>query len=500
MSADQLTMPKSLDFVLPDWAADEFLPFTQGGERLNEIARDSGSTSESFEIAVAKLLLALESARSEAVSEAIESRTDVRACAYLLANNSQFAAGCVIDRRLIRALTRARPGLGRLNIANLMGAFFTHYDDLNVAKLEKFGQFVGGALANYSDKGLSVDQRLVLDNSKLLFSKGAPLALATAAVRTGKKLENMCSEMGLRNYSDGKFQRVSKFAYYIEQLREISVGEDHEILQYVVKPDVFQVSANDKQLFGHKILEILIDRSADSEISEPWRDVIIQIAGDPRVPPNSMKYMKWWSVLGEKRIAKMRGWLSRLDLKLFLEVLESSAKDANNLERERMFESRKVFMEGLIDQKLVKNSRLFLCDDDVRYLSNNFGSEKMPEYARVSSRDTSMIYLDVNGLHMIEGSHSFKVKVMDQLPDRTRVCDYTKKHYTNTELRDDIKREYTREYGSESGYLDKTHDQHLNWQHDLLDFLHRKGVKVREEDVLTPKRYREYRNKFGLRG
>ena len=498
MTTTKLTLPKNLKFVLSDWPDDNFVPFRDGCKRLDEIARKSGSTSKSFQDAVDKLLQAVGTENTTTIPEVIKNATDVRACVSLLINDEKFSAECAIDDRLMEAFEKARPGLGRLNITNLVAAYFSRYDILNVGSLDKFGNYLVVSLSRFAGRGLSDDQKRILANSRLLFSQGAPIEIARAAVRTGRKLENVCAEKGLRCYANGIFFRACRFAFYIEQLREIPVGENHDILKYVVEPDVVNARADDSLLFGHKILEILIDRSPTAEISESWRDAILRIAGDPRVPHSNEKYLMWWSKLGVKRIAKMRGWLSRLDLKLFLEILESSAKDANLRERERMFESRKVFMEGLIDQQLVNDSRLILCDADVRYLNKYYDAEEVPEYARVHSPNTSMIYLDVMGLHMIEGSHSFKLKIMDKLPPCVQINDYTKTRFTDSELREAIVTNYKTEYRTDEGCLSKTHDQHLNWQHALINFLHRHGVKFPEQAVLSPERYRQYRRKFGL--
>ena len=494
MRSERIALSKNLTFALPDWKVQDFAEFTSAQEKLTAIARSSGTSSSAFNASVDKLRGTLQqNDRTISIVGLIQHRSDVRACTHLLANHDDFSQRCVVDRKLRNVMQKVSPGLGRLNIANLLGAYFERYDDLQVDSMKKLGLYLSDALSRYKERGLSVDQMSILQNRKLLFSGNAPSVLAEAAVTTGRRLEIMSAELGLQAYNGGKFLRLCRFAYYIKQLREIQVGSDHEILDYVVEPDVVDAPADNRRLLGHQILEILIDRSSASEVSERWRDVIIQVAGDPRVPPTNMKYMKWWAVLGDRRVTKMRGWLSRLDLKLFLEVLESSARYMNNHERERMFESRKAFMEGLIDQQLVNNSRLFLCGDDVQYLRRHYDKETMPEYAKVHSKGTSMIYLDVKGLHMIEGSHSFKVKVMDHLPSETGVLDYTKRQFSDSELRTSIIDAYIREYRNKSGYLEKTHDVHLNWQHELISFLKQHGVKVSEELVLSPERYLEYR-------
>ena len=252
---------------------------------------------------------------------------------------------------------------------------------------------------------------------------------------------------------------------------------------------------------GHKIISILIDRTRGNDVPKHWQNVVLTIAGDPRVPTSSTQYQRWWSSLGEARIRKVRGWLAGLDLKLFLEALKQSAKDQHLSDMERMFESRKVFMEGLLNEGVVSDSRLFLSSSAERYLKRIYKKEELPDYALNSSNDTSVIYLNVGGVHMIEGSHSFKLKLMDKLPTHRRLglLDFSKKKFNDNSFRESLKHQYFSEYGQEDHFFDATHDQYLNWQNKSLQFLKEHGVNVRPDKVLSKLRYKEYKQKFGIR-
>src|SRR5690606_33067965 len=95
---------------------------------------------------------------------------------------------------------------------------------------------------------------------------------------------------------------------------------------------------------GHVALEILIDRSGQ-EASEAWQEFIINLAGDPRIASSALNYREWWQPLGEERIQKVRGWLSKEDLRLFLRAVEQYGIEAQNDELQRMFPARKIFLE-----------------------------------------------------------------------------------------------------------------------------------------------------------
>ena len=493
-----MNLPKTLNFTLPEWSDEDFKRYIQSAGTLEKVKRQAGTRLSGFDEACSQLL----SKRWQwQIRGAIQSSIDVRACVYLLANDDDFAKRCEIDRKLLRTMEECRPGLGRLNLSTLLSAWFVRYQQLNVWNLNEFGQHLAKLLDGFRAAGLSRDQSLILKNSKLLFAAGAPEKISAVSVKKGQRIENLCFDLGLKSYSNGTFMMACRVAYYIGQLRSLTVGADHEILRHIAGEDVYNAPApDDNERFGHEILRILIDRSSAAEISNTWRDVVIAIAGDPRVPHTDIRYQKWWAVLGNNYIAKMKGWLSRLDLKLFLEILKSSAREMNHADRERMFESRKEFMESLIEQGLVHHSRLFLCRNDVYYLKQHYKDEELPEFAEVSSTDTSMIYLQVGGLHMIEGSHSFKVKVMKQLPAQTRITDYAKQHYTDSELRMSInKNARENQYQRGEGYLEKIHDQYSNWQHELIDFFRKNGVQVAAVNNFSQKRPRSYRTRFNRR-
>jgi len=275
------------------------------------------------------------------------------------------------------------------------------------------------------------------------------------------------------------------------------LGEDNQLLAEIIKPQVFN-SPHQERALGHSILEIIIDRSSGKELSDSWQRVILSIAGDPRVPKSHSKYQKWWVILGERRVALVRGWLSRFDLSLFLKVLEQSAKDGSHHDMERMFKPRKAFIEGLEKSELIAESRLFLSHYAESYLRKHYRQEELPNYARVTSNDTSMIYLNINNkVHMIEGSHSFTLKLMDQIPSRCRVNDYDLKVVSNEELRSAVGHQYRNEFNTETGILEAIHDIHLNWQHKAINFLRSNGLQISASEVIEVDRHREFKAKFG---
>jgi len=96
----------------------------------------------------------------------------------------------------------------------------------------------------------------------------------------------------------------------------------------------------------------------------------------------------------------------------------------------------------------------------------------------------------------LEGSHNFKLKLVDRLPKRCQITDYGVGNFGFEDLRA-LGLDYSKEFRSPSGKVELTHDVHLNWQHNAIKYLQAKGVAVQASQLISPQRYRQYKEKFG---
>ena len=224
----------------------------------------------------------------------------------------------------------------------------------------------------------------------------------------------------------------------------------------------------------------------------------MRIAGDPRVAKSSERYQKWWLFLGTDRINKVSSWLSRVDLQIFLDVLESSAKGMSDVER--MFPPRKKFMEGLLSQGLVIHSRLFLSRQAVAELESKYRKDQIPEYAETNG-NTSVIYMELpNNVHILEGTHSFKIKVVDDMPHHGKILDYSEADYRDGYLRFAWLEHYLRSRrsgGRAPNHLDQTHTGPITWQSNAIDYLRNKGIHINASEMFTADHYTLYKNRRG---
>ena len=489
-----------LAFDLPAWKDSDFELIKAAEKRIKTIVSDAVKGSDAFQQACRRILEIVLSGNAHRLPQSINTSVDVRAITYLLGSWNDFAKHLTLNKPLLEAMVIPRNPMSKLSLLQLIRAYFVRYDTVaDPQVLADWRAFIRLQLGKLELKGASSDLASYAKFVEILFSAAGPAAVVAFAKTKHSDLDGVLRELGLNGFSNGRFLTLCRYQYYLETLRTMPVGAEHEILHEVVKTDVVNAPFDDSRLLGHAVLEALIDRSAGMAISSAWQSVILTIAGDPRVPTSNPNYQKWWVLLGEQRIGLMRGWLSRFDLALFLKVLEQSARDGNIDDMERMFLPRKQFMEGLLDQGLVSHSRLFLSKHAEHYLRRYFKKEELPEYALVDSAETSMIYLNLAGkVHMIEGSHSFKLKLLDRLPAQFKLLDYSKRLYSDYEFRSKIARIYHEEFRSHQGLEELTHDVHLNWQHKAIQFLAEKGISVSVPELIGAARYREYKYKFGV--
>jgi len=489
-----------VQFELPDWQDHHFHIIRTAELKMVAVGRKAGKGSDGFKNACRKLLEVTFRDEGANLIDHIKTSVDVRAFTYLLSTSNDFSTKTGISKSLLDHLLSVRTPISRLTLTQLIRAFFIQFDEVaDEIGIIDWCEFIKSQLI-YSTSGGSSELKRYSQHQALIFSPLGPSQVVKYSQKEEIDFDTMLKNLGLTGFTGGRFLTLCRYQYYLETLRTIPVGEDHSVLAEICKPEVVSSPYTEGKQLGHVLLEILIDRSEGQAISRSWQSTILTIAGDPRVPKSNPNYQRWWSLLGDKRISLMRGWLSRFDLTLFLKVLEQSAKDSSNSDMERMFESRKVFMEGLLKQGVVSESRLFLSRYAETYLKRHYDRKELPGYAKVESMQTSMIYLNLAGkVYMIEGSHSFKLKLFDRLPAAAQVANYGVKVIADSDLRSKIVSLYVAEFDNHDGYYDLTHDIHLGWQRKALHFLSRKGLNIDTALLIPKKRYREYKSKFGVR-
>ncbi len=488
-----------LTLNLPSIDKTHFTRIRRAKKRLkNNNSKDV--LSSKLEKAIEKLKSVLGEFGRKDLARYIESPIDVKAFSKMLAQDA-VSPRLMVTEKTLGAVDKASPVMSRQALEFLVEAFLVHYDEtMDNNTLVRLGAYIAGKLSDYKNEKRRSTLSILAERKDELFSLSGPKSIVTWSRNQSLDLVEGFENSGLNDYCDGRFFTVSRYLYYLEELREIPVGSDHRVLREVSEKTVY-LSLGDKfPRLGHEILIILIDRSKGGDLSDEWMRVIRDIAGDPRVPENSQSYMLWWSRLGAGRIKLMKGWLSKLDLKLFLNALNDYGRSSGNTDLQRMYPSRKRFLEGLIDQGLVTNSRLFINPRAEMFLKRGYKKEDLPEYASVKDSQRSMIYLQVGNLHMVEGSHNFKLWIFPKLPSASKILDYQKTHFNRLDLSSYLESRYYSEFGPNATRpADITHTPaNFSWQHKAIQYLKQRGVKVDVEKLFTKKDYSMYIRLKGL--
>jgi hypothetical protein len=225
----------------------------------------------------------------------------------------------------------------------------------------------------------------------------------------------------------------------------------------------------------------------------------MSIAGDPRVPTTHPNHQKWWSRISESFKNKVKGWLSKMDLRLFLEALENYSLQRGNGEIKRMFPSRKKFLEGLLDKELITNTRLYLAQGAESYLKKNYEPEHLENYnySTIKGDARSIIHVQLGKVHLIEGSHSCYLWIYPKLDPSAIVFNYAKKNVLYDSLTSGMSGKMKRCRTPHKENI--THSPvNFSWQRKAIKTLNSIGVKIYPEDVLSQKDYSLYIRKHGM--
>lgn len=448
------------------------------------IAKRAGTDNPKFEVAWARLLNLLSRDRFDLFK--IENRFDVRALSIALTEQPTLRRAIKVDSQLLHAVSAVIPKGSSLFTESLLQFFLSDFDSINEPDV------VGDWLCKERiRKGLNLPLE-----EKILCVDG-PTFLAKQAIKKGTAFEQQVRVWELDEYAAGDFVKRAQSVYFVEQLQNIPANRPHPLLEEISKTSVANSRYDANDLIGHVALRILIDRAPTLQVHDSWQNAVIAIAGDPRIPNSHPRFIKWWSQLSPQQSKKVQGWLSKLDLKLFLEALEDYSNSSRDADMMRMFPSRKHFLEGLHQAGAIVHTKLYLSKKADWYIRKNYKPEHIPDYSIVEDGDRSIIYAELTHGHMIEGSHNCQIWFYRNLHDSAQVLQFGKQRVGYRALTAGLN-EQMYEYGCEA-YDSFTHSpKNFSWQRRSIAALNGLGVKVRASDVLSDDDYRIYKRMYGV--
>lgn len=489
---------------LAEWSSSDFEAFTAANRQLSALTRGAGRSSKQF-AKIRKDLLKAARAGMAQLCERIRNPIDVRAVADIL--DSDDHQDIRLTPELIDKLRRPRPLLTTLTLSLLISAYCNRHDQLGRAdRLAGLGGLIMEQLELRKERRGGGALHRLAECSEMAFLGDAPRRLSEEA-RTAGNFEHAVDACGLAPYAQGRLVTLARCRYYIDSLNAIEVGENSPLLAQASEPKVCDARYDGNFLMGHAVLSVLIRRADAHHISDAWRGAILKIAGDPRVSPSHPLYQKWWARIDPKFVEKTKGWLTGFDLKLFLKALEQYGQAEGDLDLQRMYPARKRFLEGLIKQDLVMQSRLFISRSMEHYLKGAYKPKELPVYAIVKNDQRSMIYLNVDGVHILEGSHNRAMYGVPRLPSTSKILDADTDEFDERSLGLGLVEEFLREFKGVHRKPDRTdrnvlmkshHPDSFSWQRTAIQYLKTHGVQVNPEHLFSPEDYKLFKRFHGI--
>ncbi|WP_132529818.1 EH signature domain-containing protein [Pseudomonas aeruginosa] len=471
-------------------------------EKVARMKAASGK-SDAFEAMLARLRDMASTGRFDGLPELLKRRLTARALTWLWLNDETMGRRLLSSRLLSVLVDAQQPRLTRITLQQLAQFYLRRFDKLDEhdglrKQLEQILLQQLHLLPEPKVSGPQADPLVTLKrDAHWLLPPDGPVQLVERVRDSGHELGETFEVMGLQGFDDGRYGDICRAHFYLETLRGLAPGEYDPVLDELQKPAVSKAPYEGERRIGHVALEILIDR-AGQEPGEVWQNFILNLAGDPRISRNSPNYREWWQFLGEERVQKVRGWLSKEDLRLFLQAVEQFGIETQNDDLQRMFPARKQFLEGLFKLKLIRNTRLLLGGRAQHSVKRILGKDVQTSFASMDGQmnDKAVIYLDCGDFHLVEGSHSFKIWVYLAAPGEA-LRSYERSSFSHSDLTTAVPKAYKRLY-PELPYDAFTHHPPLSWQNRVFSFLADNGIALDIEQLLNRSDYQPYLRKFGM--
>ena len=437
----------------------------------------------------------------------LEDRLTLRAMTWLWLND-EFMRSRLLRTEVIDYLQQRVVWLGRLITIQLMSLYLKFYD-----QLENLGQHAEGFLqslkellkkqleyfsANRKSRNQTKIKNLFdafIEHKDILLADNAVLETVNYATNRNLDLQDLFDQLGLKGFDTGHFAEQCRYLFYIKTIEGLAEGQWDPVLLEIQRSQIANAAYDGQHRLGHVAMQLLIDKVTSSP-DDRWLEVLLGIANDPRISNTAPNFRKWWQPLGEQRISRVRSWLAKEDLRLFLKAVEQYGISSNEESLQRMFPARKKFLEGLFEQGVVRNARLMLGTRAAEFVNHNISKESKISYIPLSGMlDTAVIYLDCGDFYLIQGSHSFKIWLYLAKPTDLFDSYDSKMRLTRSDLTHGVLKDYKNKYPGWP-YKDITHHENT-WRNDVVEFLYDNGIKIDLEKIMNREDYNYYLGRFG---
>ena len=380
----------------------------------------------------------------------------------------------------------ARHRLTRLALRELCVLFFVRYTDLPGTGL--IGEMLVRQLALYNSSELMYGLDKLMSCQQLLNENGHKY-LASYALNSGYDVIDIARRYGIPT-DNSCFVRRSIQVYYVARLQALPVNARDAILDEVRKRELCMQYVDRHFRLGHMVMLILINKLIEAHQTpcELWMDTILAIGGDPRVPQAASGI--WWGALQAKHREAMEEWLSAMDLRIFLQICRDYVAGSEREDMARMYPAREFFLKGLFKKKVIRRTRLFLGYNVQRFVAQSLKGKKPPYSTRIGDApDLAVFYLDLGNAHIVEGTFSFTMKIMDRIPPKSVLATYQNQVHSS-KLRKDLERQYEEAFPHSDRLTCCRHDPRGKWKLKAVQALQSLGIPIVDSDVISQEEFR----------
>jgi hypothetical protein len=402
--------------------------------------------------------------------------SDIRVLLFLWTTNQLFVSKCPISKKHIKHLLRIKPFLSPSQIYSLIRLYFFQYDQID--DLNFFCKYIKDQLKTICpNKRLSQDMKVYCNQMNILFDPSLKTFWDFFDTKeTG--LKKVCKENHIPWDHTARFIIAIKNHLYVSPIEKLRLGESHPIFSSVIQPEIKNMPYDNQFSMAQTISMRMMDKAFNTNMPNNWRQIVIHLLGDPRMPKSSNLYQEGWAGLSSNYEHQMQKWLSQMDMLVFLELLKEIGNQSGNEMIQRMFPARKTFLESLYQTGMISRTRLFLSNDAIEYIQNQYHPEDRPMYAQVSHKNKSIIYMQVGRVHLIEGTHNYSARLLDRLPESSGITDQQKKKFVLTELATGLDQKYVSEFHDSEHLYVIPHDTHNAWQRKLLEIFAKFNINL----------------------
>lgn len=268
-------------------------------------------------------------------------------------------------------------------------------------------------------------------------------------------------------------QRV--FVYYTEKLKNLYPNEFDEILYQLRFESVYSTPLSGEKKLGHTFIEILLDKLYKSweTPSFKWIDTILQIAGDPRFPEKNNSYHISWDLISDEYRDFFKNWLNIFDIQVYLNAykmyLKTISDDYPFLYIDYLYDERKNLLYSLLKSNCIDQTILVFGTKAKKAFTSFYTEAYKPKHFDVSGQATfAAIYLKLDDVHMIDGTHNYAIRLMKGTPSNaffspSFVANGQK--LKRTDISTDLKKAHARQFPKRN-YFERKHSG--GWKFDFF--------------------------------